>query len=167
MHIGKICTEDAVCCDRTETVQGAALLMRKHHVGDVIVVDRVDGEARPAGIVTDRDILLKAFSGTGAHVELEVADVMSPFITVAKPEDDVFRMISIMAEEGISRLPVVDHAGLLCGLCRRLRDRPPGRLKLAPGAMWAEGWRAALTAAPAPPPSPAPHGCGCLAQWSA
>jgi CBS domain-containing protein len=58
MEVGKLCTVDTVCCARDESVQGAALLMRKHHVGDIVVVDDVDGERTPAGIVTDRDIVV-------------------------------------------------------------------------------------------------------------
>jgi CBS domain-containing protein len=35
----------------------AAQLMRKHHVGALVVVDAVE-KARPVGIVTDRDLVL-------------------------------------------------------------------------------------------------------------
>ncbi|WP_239700469.1 hypothetical protein [Massilia sp. 9096] len=44
MEVGKLCTLDTVCCTRDETVQGAALLMHKHHVGDLVVIDEPDGE---------------------------------------------------------------------------------------------------------------------------
>jgi CBS domain-containing protein len=91
-------------------------LMRQHHIGDVVVVEKAEAGSKPIGIVTDRDILLKTFSNTGNHPDLEVADVMSPFLTTAKPDDDVFKMLGLMAEEGISRLPIVDNAGLLCGI---------------------------------------------------
>jgi CBS domain-containing protein len=91
-------------------------LMRQHHIGDVVVVEKSGAGEKPIGIVTDRDILLKTFSHTGNHGDLEVADVMSPFLTVAKVDDDVFKMIGVMAEEGICRLPIVDHAGMLCGI---------------------------------------------------
>ena len=36
MHIGEICTLQAINCTRDETVQGAAMLMRRHHVGDLL-----------------------------------------------------------------------------------------------------------------------------------
>lgn len=116
MHIGKICTEDAVCCDRTETVQGAALLMRKHHVGDVIVVDRVDGEARPAGIVTDRDIAVSVIALGLDPASLLVGDVMSDDLLVAEDQDDVYETIEHMRLRGIRRVPVVNARGALSGV---------------------------------------------------
>lgn len=116
MHIGKICTEDAVCCDRTETVQGAALLMRKHHVGDVIVVDRVDGEARPAGIVTDRDIAVSVIALGLDPASLLVGDVMSDDLLVAEDQDDVYETIEHMRLRGIRRVPVVNARGALTGV---------------------------------------------------
>ncbi|TFW15737.1 CBS domain-containing protein [Massilia arenosa] len=116
MHIGKICTEDAVCCDRTETVQGAALLMRKHHVGDVIVVDRVDGEARPAGIVTDRDIAVSVIALGLDPASLLVGDVMSDDLLVAEDQDDIYETIEHMRLRGIRRVPVVNARGALTGV---------------------------------------------------
>jgi len=107
---------DVVTVTQDTSLGEVVNLMRQHHIGDVVIVEKMDAGGKPIGIVTDRDILLKTFSNTGNHADLEVADVMSPFITVAKIDDDVFRMISIMAEEGITRLPIVDHAGLLCGI---------------------------------------------------
>jgi len=56
MSIGNIRTREVVVARRDTTVSEAARLMRKHHVGDVIVVDELDGRKVPCGIVTDRDI---------------------------------------------------------------------------------------------------------------
>jgi CBS domain-containing protein len=53
MHIGEICTTSPISCTRTESIQGAALQMRTHHVGDVIVVDETEGQRVPVGILTD------------------------------------------------------------------------------------------------------------------
>ena len=57
MHIRDICTSQAAHCTRDETVQGAALTMRRLHVGDVIVVDQLDGANVPVGIVSADDLL--------------------------------------------------------------------------------------------------------------
>ena len=43
MTIGKFCNCHVVCATRETTVVEAALLMRRHHVGDLIVVDQADG----------------------------------------------------------------------------------------------------------------------------
>ena len=51
MNISDICTVQTISCNRDETVQGAAFLMRKHHVGDLVVVDGSDDTAIPVGIL--------------------------------------------------------------------------------------------------------------------
>ena len=40
MMIGDVCKRDVVCAGPGTTVASAAKLMREHHVGDVIIVDR-------------------------------------------------------------------------------------------------------------------------------
>ena len=49
MSISKFCNREVVCAGRDTTVIEAAALMREHHVGDVIVVDQVDGPRTPVG----------------------------------------------------------------------------------------------------------------------
>ena len=41
MRIGEICTREVVHCGRDTSVTEIAQLMRNHHVGDVIVVERI------------------------------------------------------------------------------------------------------------------------------
>lgn len=57
--VGEICRRDVVFAGRETTVQAAAKLMRHHHVGTVVVVDEMDANRRPIGIVTDRDIVVE------------------------------------------------------------------------------------------------------------
>ncbi|MFC0250726.1 CBS domain-containing protein [Massilia consociata] len=116
MHIGQICTNEATCCTRDETVQGAALLMRRQHVGDVIVVDRFDGASVPVGIVTDRDIVISVIAPGLDPVSLQVGDIMSEDLLTARDTDDVYETIERMRLRGIRRVPVVDARGSLAGI---------------------------------------------------
>ena len=59
MAVGEICNRDVVIADKSLSVAAAAQLMRTHHVGDVVVVEEKDGRKHPAGIVTDRDIVVE------------------------------------------------------------------------------------------------------------
>lgn len=43
MPINECCNIDVVCCDADASIPDVAALMRKHHVGDVIVVEDRDG----------------------------------------------------------------------------------------------------------------------------
>jgi CBS domain-containing protein len=116
MNIRKLCTTDTVSCARHESVQGAALLMRKHHVGDVVVVDDPDGERTPVGIVTDRDIVVSVIALGLDPVSLEVGDVMSDDLLTACEHDDPYQTIERMRLRGIRRVPVVADSGSLVGI---------------------------------------------------
>jgi CBS domain-containing protein len=116
MEVGKLCTVDTVCCARDESVQGAALLMRKHHVGDIVVVDDVDGERTPAGIVTDRDIVVSVVALGLDPAGLQVGDIMSDDLLTADEHDDVSVTIERMRLRGIRRVPVVGEGGRLAGI---------------------------------------------------
>jgi CBS domain-containing protein len=116
MNIRKLCTTDTVCCGRDESVQGAALLMRKHHVGDVVVVDEPDGERTPVGIVTDRDIVVSVIALGLDPISLEVGDVMSDDLLTAGEHDDPYQTIERMRLRGIRRVPVVADNGSLVGI---------------------------------------------------
>jgi CBS domain-containing protein len=116
MEVGKLCTVDTVCCARDESVQGAALLMRKHHVGDIVVVDDVDGERTPAGIVTDRDIVVSVVALGLDPAGLQVGDIMTDDLLTADEHDVVSDTIERMRLRGIRRVPVVGEGGRLAGI---------------------------------------------------
>ncbi len=116
MNIGEICTVQTITCARDETVQGAALLMRKHHVGDLIVVDQLDGQPVPVGIVTDRDIVVSVVALGLDPDSLQVGDIMSDDLLTCGEDDDVYATIEHMRLRGIRRVPVVNRAGGLTGI---------------------------------------------------
>jgi CBS domain-containing protein len=116
MEIRKLCTADTICCGRHESVQGAALLMRKHHVGDVVVVDEPDGEKTPIGIITDRDIVVSVIALGLDPAGLEVCDIMSDDLLTAGEHDDPHQTIERMRLRGIRRVPVVADNGILAGI---------------------------------------------------
>ncbi|MFC4931927.1 CBS domain-containing protein [Massilia sp. GCM10023247] len=116
MNISDICTLDAISCVRDETVQGAALMMRKHHVGDLVVIDRVDDDAIPVGIVTDRDIVVSVIALGLDPASLLVGDIMTDDLLTCREDDDVYQTIEHMRLRGIRRVPVVNHNGALVGI---------------------------------------------------
>lgn len=113
MSVGEICNRNVVFIYREGSIREAAVLMRKHHVGDVVVVEKNEKELIPIGILTDRDIVLEL---TAEDVDLNsvtVADVMSFELVVAREEDDVLDTIKKMRSKGIRRIPIVNnHDGL-------------------------------------------------------
>jgi CBS domain-containing protein len=116
MEVGKLSTTDTICCTRDETVQGAALLMRKHHVGDLVVVEEPDGERIPVGIVTDRDIVVSVIALGLDPLGLQVGDIMTDDLLTAAEQDDIYLTIERMRLRGIRRVPVVTDSGALSGI---------------------------------------------------
>jgi CBS domain-containing protein len=116
MHIRDICTSEAAHCNREETVQGAALMMRRLHVGDVIVVDQLDGASVPVGILTDRDIVVSVIAPGLDPASLQVGDIMTEDLLTARDTDDVYETIERMRLRGIRRVPVIDANGSLAGI---------------------------------------------------
>ena len=116
MRIGEICTVQTIYCKRDETVQGAALLMRKNHVGDLVVIEQPDGERLPVGIITDRDIVVSVIALGLDPGSLLVGDIMSDDLLTATENDDVYETIERMRFRGIRRVPVVNTAGGLTGI---------------------------------------------------
>lgn len=116
MNISDICTAETISCTRDETVQSAAYLMRKHHVGDLVVVDRIDDDAIPVGIVTDRDIVVSVIALGLDPASLLVGDIMTDDLLTCREDDDVYQTIEHMRLRGIRRVPVVNHSGSLAGI---------------------------------------------------
>lgn len=116
MPIGEICNRDVVVALSNETALEAARLMRKYHVGDVLVVEERDGKRIPVGIVTDRDLVVEIVAPELDSTFITVKDIMAPnFITVSE-RLGVYETIQFMRGNGVRRLPVVDDGGALVGI---------------------------------------------------
>ena len=116
MSIGNIRTREVVVARRDTTVSEAARLMRKHHVGDVIVVDELDGRKVPCGIVTDRDIVIGLVAQGLDADTIAVSDLMTMEIIVARVLDGVADTLEVMRVKAVRRLPIVDALGTLVGI---------------------------------------------------
>jgi len=115
MSIAGICNRRVIALDKEQSVLEAARLMREHHVGDVIVTS-TNGNRRPVGIVTDRDVVVSVVALGLDPAVITVGDVMYRQLVTAPGEQGVFETIQQMRQKGIRRLPVVDDAGVLIGI---------------------------------------------------
>jgi CBS domain-containing protein len=116
MTIGAIRTRTVVTVTRDASAAEAARLMRKSHVGVVVVVDESDGGAMPCGIITDRDIVVGVVAQGLDPAQVSVGEIMGPDLTVVRQRDGVASTIDVMREKGVRRLPVVDSRGVLMGI---------------------------------------------------
>jgi citrate synthase len=118
------------------TVADAATLMNEHRFGSVVVVD---GD-RPAGILTERDIVRMGAAGPSAETA-KVSEWMTPDPNCVAPDLSVQEAFARLSVNGYRHIPVVDD-GVLVGIVS-LRDlmrlasiQPvvhPGEIEAPPG----------------------------------
>jgi len=116
MPVSEICNREVIIVQRDTTVQEAASLMRKHHVGDVVVVEEQKGVRVPVGIVTDRDLVVEIMAPDLVQTVITVGDIMAEKLVTVKDSTGVYEAIQYMRGEGVRRLPVVDSKGGLIGI---------------------------------------------------
>lgn len=116
MSIGAFCTREVVIAERDTGIVELAQLMRKHHVGDVIVVERINDLVVPVGIITDRDIVVELIAERVDLDSVTTEDVMSPELITATENEGIWDTLQRMRSKGIRRLPVVNEDGGLEGI---------------------------------------------------
>jgi CBS domain-containing protein len=116
MTIREICNRSVVCGTRDMSAVDAAKLMRQHHIGNVVVVDRLHGDRRPIGVVTDRDIVVEVVAAGLDPATLKLGDMLLGRLVTAEESTSYAETIRLMALHGVRRLPVVDSTGVLVGI---------------------------------------------------
>jgi CBS domain-containing protein len=84
----------------------AARLMADNDIGDVIVTE--PGTERVAGIVTDRDIAIRAVAEGRDPNTTTVEDIFSRDLAAAAPTDTIQEALELMKGLNVRRLPVVE-----------------------------------------------------------
>jgi CBS domain-containing protein len=116
MSAGEYCNREVVIVERSDSVRDAVELMRTHHVGSVIVIERTNGGRRPVGILTDRDIVIELLAEDVDLAAVNVGDVMSDNLQTVNEDTKLLDATKVMRAKGIRRLPVVDAQGGLVGI---------------------------------------------------
>ena len=104
MSISDVMTKDPATLDVMSTAADAALMMRERGIGDVLVTD---GE-RLRGIVTDRDIVVRAVAENRNPVTVNVGEICSEDVTTLSPNDSISDAVKLMSDRALRRLPVVE-----------------------------------------------------------
>lgn len=111
MKVRDIMTTRVVSVEPGSTVKDAAMLMNRHNIGAVPVID--GGAVR--GMLTDRDIVLRCVAESRDPGNVRVSDVCSQGAVSVKPEESVSDAMHVMAAEQVRRLPVVE-GGKIVGM---------------------------------------------------
>ena len=110
MRVKDIMAKNIVAVETTEPVSAAARLMKERNIGSIPVRNE---SGRLAGMLTDRDIVLRCVAAGRDPANTQVENIMSTGAVTAAPGEDVTAALSRMRAEQVRRLPVVEGETLV------------------------------------------------------
>jgi CBS domain-containing protein len=103
-NIREVMTRNPKALTQNATIMEAACAMRDNDIGDVVVLDN----GRLCGILTDRDIVVRALAAGCDPNRTSVGEICSRALVTLTPEDSMGQAVRVMREHAIRRLPVED-----------------------------------------------------------
>ena len=116
MTAGEYCNREVIITEQTTSIFEAAVLMRHHHVGDLVVVGKQAEKTLPIGIVTDRDLVIEVVAQKIEPDSLSVKDIMSTDLISVEEKETLLDTLEIMQKKSVRRVLVVSEDGSLQGL---------------------------------------------------
>ena len=140
MRIKEIMTTDVITVSTSDSVEQCAKLLQENNISGLPVLDE---SGKVAGMVTEGDLIRRASRiKTPGYLEilggliylgspkkfveelqramsLEAGQLMSKNVISVKPEESVEKAATLMVENSINRLPVVDDNNKLVGIVSR------------------------------------------------
>lgn len=112
MRVAEIMTRDPEVITSDLVLKDAALKMRKLDVGML----PVRNDDRLVGMLTDRDITVRATAEGRDPIKTQVHEVMSPEVVYCFEDQDVSEAAKLMREKQIRRLPILNREKRLVGV---------------------------------------------------
>jgi CBS domain-containing protein len=126
----EIMTGDATCASVNDTLQAAAQKMKELDVGALPICG---DDNRLAGMITDRDIVVKCVADGGDPSSAKVGDFAEGKPVTIGADDPVEEILRTMTQHKVRRLPVIDGHDLIgivsqADVARNLPDELTGDL---------------------------------------
>jgi CBS domain-containing protein len=115
MDIKDLMTLNPACCPPATTLRDVAQLMRDEDIGEIPVVEQ-DGAKKLLGVVTDRDIVVRAVATGQDPSKLTAGDCMTAPAVTCRENATLEDCAQAMASHRVRRMPIVDESGELCGI---------------------------------------------------
>ncbi len=93
----------------------AAKQMTECKIGALLVMDK----GSLAGIITERDIVKNVADESRQCKDIKIKDIMTTNLLISKPGDDLEYVMTVMTQNNIRHLPIVDQSGLVGVLSMR------------------------------------------------
>jgi len=107
-------TKNVSTATREASLQMVAQILRDQDIGILPVVG--DGTNKLIGLVTDRDIVVRAVAEGSDITKTPVEAVMTRELFTAGPDDFVFEAVRTMGDRQVRRIPIIDEEGILQGI---------------------------------------------------
>ena len=104
LAVREVMNGNVVTLPQSAPLVDAARRMRDADIGDVVVVDG----GRLAGLVTDRDIVVRAIADGKDPRATTLADICSGDVVTVAPDDSIDHAAQVMRERAVRRVPVVE-----------------------------------------------------------
>lgn len=115
MKIKECMCNDVCCVSKNTKVSEIAKLMAEKHIGSVPICD---DNSCVCGIVTDRDIILRAICGDDCKdiKETTASEIMTKNVCTCYEDDKIEDAEKLMCEYHVRRLPVCDCDNKIVGI---------------------------------------------------
>ncbi|AZQ39966.1 CBS domain-containing protein [Streptomyces cyaneochromogenes] len=111
-HVRDVMTADPVTVEPQTSVTAVARIMRDENIGADLVTE--GGQLR--GLVSDRDLVVRAVAEGGDPGQTTVANACSEDLVTVGPDDDLTLAVHVMREHSVRRVPVVDEGHHTVGI---------------------------------------------------
>lgn len=105
MLVQDMMTKSPILVSYDDKIRDVAHVMRERNVGDVMV----ERNGRLCGIITDRDIVVRALGADQDISDLAVGEICSQNLFTVKPDDSIDTAVSQMRAHAVRRLPVMEN----------------------------------------------------------
>ena len=109
MNVRDVMTPNPRVVQLADSIQAAAVVMRDEDTG---VVPVVDGSLKLVGVVTDRDLAIRAIAD-GKHYGETVREFLTTQLIIVTPDMSTVDAAKLMAYHQVRRLPVVEGENLV------------------------------------------------------
>ncbi len=110
--VQEVMTTNVVYLPSETTLAEAARTMREQDIGDVVVAD---GPAL-TGLVTDRDIVVRAVAERFDPASTTIGEIVSKDLVTVRPDDSIQAAALLMRDNAIRRVLVCDDEKGLVGI---------------------------------------------------
>jgi len=91
-------------------IRDAVALLTEHNIGALVVM--AEGESRPVGIISERDIIHRSSVSESLFSE-PVESIMTSELITGMPQDDLYSVAHTMTEKRFRHLPILDEGKLV------------------------------------------------------